>query len=1018
MSRLGKLSSLLLLLLFVTLLSGTAQAGLLDVGPVVPEVNLSTEPNLGHGFPLWYRDANRLPLQLCTDRASGMCLTAEPNPGLTQRFPDNMGDELFWWVGDASIPIPQQGALDRDGEAILVQAIEAAFSTGDVVSGAQVSFARIRIRIDTPYAGVYLVTTPFKQFTFTVAPDLIDDGINHTEDIGIAEGGVFTGALNGSVGPFLYCTNAPIIVNGQSFVGDPNQPCSVRGSTFPSAENPSNFFRVQGPNGFDIQTDQFSVMGKLYLDPIPTPLDVGKVAYTRQASGVRINAFATTQALSNQTVPSAPFPANFALTGAASVVEVTAGDLPTLETSTNNPADGKFFGSTPLIPNLGTLPATATVTNSSDIPPTVRVVPLVDDVALESAMFNPVNNILIVSAASYDQVAAPALSLYMPGMDAPLGTLVDGKISVTFPVSDTTVDPVKTFNIPPEKVTVVSALGGSDTRSVTGLSPFAVLPTGTIVINGGAEFTNSATVTLTLSAASANGPVTQMQFSKDGTTWLAVEPFASTKVLTLLAGNGLKRVYVRYLDAAGKLSEIISAPITLDTVRPSGTMVINGGAPLTGNSIVNLTLSATDANGVTSMQFSNDGINYFSPVPYDTAVSLNVLPGDGVRTMLARFIDAAGNTSEPVSASTTLDTTKPTGTIAFSTPNPSNLPYGVMTLSAADASGVTQMQFSRDGINYLAFEPYATTKSMTLLPAGDGVKTIYVRFKDAAGNVSDPLSASITVETIKPTGTIAFTTPDPSNLPYGVMTLSAADASGVTQMQFSRDGVNYLAFEPYATTKSMTLLPAGDGVKTVYVRFKDAAGNISDPVSASITVITTKPTGTIAFTTPNPSNLPYAVMTLSATSANGQVTQMRFSRDGVNYLAFEPYATTKSMTLLPAGEGVKTVYVRFRDVIGNVSDPISASITVDTTQPTGTIAFSTPNPTTSATGTLELTATDASGVTQMQFSTNGVNYLPFEPFGATRDVALALGVNNISVRFKDAAGNVSTAVSATITRNP
>ncbi|HBG07016.1 MAG TPA: hypothetical protein DDY22_16040 [Geobacter sp.] len=158
-------------------------------------------------------------------------------------------------------------------------------------------------------------------------------------------------------------------------------------------------------------------------------------------------------------------------------------------------------------------------------------------------------------------------------------------------------------------------------------------------------------------------------------------------------------------------------------------------------------------------------------------------------------------------------------------------------------------------------------------------------------------------------------------------------------------------------------------------------------------------------------------MTLSAADASG-VTQMQFSRDGVNYLAFEPYATTKSMTLLPAGEGVKTVYVRFRDVIGNVSDPISASITVDTTQPTGTIAFSTPNPTTSATGTLELTATDASGVTQMQFSTNGVNYLPFEPFGATRDVALALGVNNISVRFKDAAGNVSTAVSATITRNP
>lgn len=42
-------------------------------------------------------------------------------------------------------------------------------------------------------------------------------------------------------------------------------------------------------------------------------------------------------------------------------------------------------------------------------------------------------------------------------------------------------------------------------------------------------------------------------------------------------------------------------------------------------------------------------------------------------------------------------------------------------------------------------------------------------------------------------------------------------------MQFSNDGVNYSALEAYATSRAWLLNP-GDGLKTVYVRFKDGAG--------------------------------------------------------------------------------------------------------------------------------------------------------------------------------------------------
>ena len=44
--------------------------------------------------------------------------------------------------------------------------LEAAFATGPVVTeGAQITFGRLRYRVDVPVAGTYTVTTPYGIFT-------------------------------------------------------------------------------------------------------------------------------------------------------------------------------------------------------------------------------------------------------------------------------------------------------------------------------------------------------------------------------------------------------------------------------------------------------------------------------------------------------------------------------------------------------------------------------------------------------------------------------------------------------------------------------------------------------------------------------------------------------------------------------------------------------------------------------------------------------------------------------------
>lgn len=457
MIRWRRLLSLLpALATLAVLLTGNAQAVLLDVGPTVPPVVGSTPPTLGHGFPLWYRDFNRVPLELCTNEA--MCLFVRPDPTQPVTFPTNMPDEVFFYSADTSVATPA-------GTADFISGVEGNILTTADGSLELISFARVRIRVDTNVAGTYTVTTPWKVYVFDNVPVGLR-GINFTEDIGIGPNGHFEGALAGTIGPFLYCTNAPIPATdgtGGLYLGDPVTPCQVLGSTFPSAQNPTNFFRVEGPAGFGtVTTNTFTITGKIYPEVTPTPLTVDKATYALDNTGMQVNAFATTEALSNQTNPAAPFPQNFALTGALSALELTGTDVPTQAMTTNNPADGKFFSASGLFTAPATIPTEVTVTNTADSPPVAKNVPLVDEVVISEAVYTQGTRTLRVEASSADQINLPTLEVFFPNEALAAGTLSNGQTSLTFPLTLG----AKTYEIPPPAVSVVSALGGSASAQV------------------------------------------------------------------------------------------------------------------------------------------------------------------------------------------------------------------------------------------------------------------------------------------------------------------------------------------------------------------------------------------------------------------------------------------------------------------------------------------------------------------------------------------------------------------------
>ncbi len=185
----------LVLILGLVLLLGlgqAAQAVLVAVGPPDPNTTSGTGTPPGvFGFPLWYSDSNGLALEHClpnaAEIAAAACFVAAApfDPALPIVFPTNFPDESFYFVASATLDIPIGGVLTKAGRAVLTLALEAAFATGPVVEGDQITFGRLRYRVDLPVAGTYTITTPYGIFNEVVTTPGIRAIFNVSRDIGI-----------------------------------------------------------------------------------------------------------------------------------------------------------------------------------------------------------------------------------------------------------------------------------------------------------------------------------------------------------------------------------------------------------------------------------------------------------------------------------------------------------------------------------------------------------------------------------------------------------------------------------------------------------------------------------------------------------------------------------------------------------------------------------------------------------------------------------------------------------------
>lgn len=360
-----------------------------------------------------------------------------------------------------------------------------------------------------------------------------------------------------------------------------------------------------------------------------------------------------------------------------------------------------------------------------------------------------------------------------------------------------------------------------------------------IEIDKGNRYTKKPTVPLNLYYAKA----VKMRLSNNNNltyvNWVEYDDYIASWELS--ENDGKKTVYVQYKLGTGEETEVFSDEILLDTEAPSNITIefdIDGEYFTDPSMKVPLYIQA---KGAKYMKLSNSSSFYANRwmIFKEEIDEWKLAEGeDGPRFIYAKFKDVAQNETEVIKVSITVDRQAPflcavaiNNGDKFSINQDRNVSLD-LTARGADFMMIGTDENLSNG-KWEAYSPDATFQ----LDEEDGLKTIYVKYKDVAGNESKVVSSKIYQDLTAPKECQAVMDggAESTSEPNKYVSLALTAPKDVQFVMISNTESFYGAkWRLYTPNVKWKLAGENDGERTVYVKFKDRAGNISGIFSDSI----------------------------------------------------------------------------------------------------------------------------------------------------------------------------------------
>ena len=469
---------------------------------------------------------------------------------------------------------------------------------------------------------------------------------------------------------------------------------------------------------------------------------------------------------------------------------------------------------------------------------------------------------------------------------------------------------------------------------------------GEISINQGEKFTNDklGRVLLSLNATDVHEMMVSNSEQFQNGRW---EPYKETVrwIVDLGSGDGNKIVYVKFRDQAGNESLTSNASIILDTTPPAdGSITINNNERFTRSTALKIVVQSKDATKVRLV--SRDvGRNYdFSPENNGRLEIIWDLDSiQGMKNIKAYFMDEARNaTKVPAEANIMLKTIPPRRPMVSIDQGKkfTNHAQGIVNLkfAASDApQGLRMMVSNKPNFEGASEIPFTTSiTSWKLDNENDGLKTVYVRLIDEAGNISDPGTGEIMLDRTPPT-VVSYSVNNNSQYCIGLSVTLTSDVTDAFEALYSNNPLTArnLSWEKYNPQRPEWMILPGDGEKVVYARFRDQAGNVTEQVGTKVMLDMTPPKGQIIIdggkkVTNNPDGIVKLQLNYDSDVVGMQLINVPDFTTG-DIIPVEK--TVESYSLEAIEDGLKTIYVRLQDKAGNFSKVFTGTILLDRVPP-------------------------------------------------------------------------------------
>jgi len=578
---------------------------------------------------------------------------------------------------------------------------------------------------------------------------------------------------------------------------------------------------------------------------------------------------------------------------------------------------------------------------------------------------------------------------------------------------------------------------GNVSQATTTVSVDRAAPTVSLTLNDGAAFTTTTTPTARVTASGdANGLAIAVDTAITCAT-ATYGTFTTAPVVTLGSTQGLHTVRACVRDAAGNVSaDPAVATITLDTIRPSTSVLINGGAAFANSTAATVTLVASA--DTTAMAIANAASLDCATATYTTfqpTVAHQLTSGDGAKTVSVCVRDAAGQVAA-ASASDTIvvDTTAPTGVLTVAGGAETTAIATVSAVLSGQSADVAFIAVTASPIacDTAQFEPLGgvTTFEVTL-PLPNTANIVTACLRDAAGNIG-AITDSIFFENAAGDALVVAinggaATSRSRDVTVGLFRPSTEfDQMKVVEAP-TLDCANLSGYEAFNGSKALTLstgaAPA-EGQRTVSACVRSTTSGLTRAASDSIFLDTFAPDGSIVIDGGAVTSSATVTTTLTNTfAADGEVITVALSETstvgagGLCTGSFEAFTAARTFTFTGA-DGTRTLFACLRDAAGNTRE-VQDSIVLDRAPPSP-VSISVPALTTSTTVSVGLLfPADAA---QVAIAEGALDCLTAQgyvavPGGGSPSLPLTLsaadGTRSIAACFRDAAGNTSQATATT-----